>query len=80
VELEYSRHARDMIAERGIAEEWIRRCPESPDSVGTGADGNLHYLKAIEEHNGRFLRVVVNSNRQPNRVVTLFFDRRVGRK
>jgi hypothetical protein len=40
----------------------------------------MHYTKAIRERDGRVLRVVVNADVQPNRVVTVFFDRRLGRK
>jgi hypothetical protein len=39
-----------------------------------------HYIKAIPEHGGRFLRVVINHQVEPPRVVTLFFDRRLRRK
>jgi ABC-type ATPase with predicted acetyltransferase domain len=65
MEIDFSIHARGMMAERGIPEEWIRRCLKSPDSKEAGADGNDHYLKAIEEHGSRVLRVIVNPHRQP---------------
>ncbi len=42
-----------------------------------GSDGNMHYSGAIEERGGKILHVVVNSAIQPNRIVTLFFDRRL---
>jgi hypothetical protein len=45
-----------------------------------GDDGNIHYIKAIKERNNRILHIVVNPNFQPNRIVTLFFDRRLMRK
>jgi hypothetical protein len=56
------------------------RTVDEPDSTETGVDGNTHYTKAIPEHGGRFLRVVVNPHVQPKRIVTLFFDRRLGRQ
>jgi hypothetical protein len=37
----------------------------------------MHYTKAIKERNGHVLRVIVNSDVQPNRIVTVFFDRRL---
>ena len=40
----------------------------------------MHYTKAIRERGGRILRVVVNTDAQPNRVITVFFDRRLGQK
>ena len=79
-DLTFSSHALDVMRERELPGEWIERTIESPDSVKPGSDGNMHYVKAIPEHSGRMLRVVINENVQPNRVVTVFFDRRLGRK
>ena len=76
----HHRHAREMLVERNIAEEWVFRSIRDSDYDETGADGNLHYIKAIPEHGGRFLRVVVNPDVSPNRILTVFFDRRLGRK
>jgi len=79
-DIEISQHARDMPKEREIPEEWMWRTIHKPDSMEEKADGNTHYVKAIPEHGGRFLRVVVNPHIQPKRIVTLFFDRRLGRQ
>ena len=43
-------------------------------------DNAPHYTKRIHERDGRVLRVVVNADVQPNRVVTVFFDRRLRQK
>lgn len=43
-------------------------------------DGMVHYISAIEECAGRYLRVVVNPNIKPRRIVTLFFNRRIRKK
>lgn len=59
---EPSEHAKDMLRERNIPEEWMWRAIDIP------------------EHGGRFLRVIVNHHVTPKRVVTLFFDRRLGRQ
>ena len=40
-------------------------------------DGTRHFLRRIEEHGNRWLRVVINIQVQPNRSVTAFFDRRL---
>lgn len=72
----YSLHARQMLVERQISEGWVERTVNSPDRTIRTADGNTHYLKAIDENEGRILRVVVNPSVEPARVVTLFFDRR----
>lgn len=79
-ELEFSKHARDMLVERNILEEWVWRTINSPDNQEITIDNNTHYTKAIQEHEGRILRVVVNPNVEPKRVVTVFFDRRLKRK
>jgi len=75
-----STHARNMLVERQIEEEWLWRTLSSPDDFYSGTDENRHFLKAIAERQGRILHVVVNDYVQPNRIVTLFFDRRVRKK
>jgi hypothetical protein len=77
--LEWSQHANNVAQERRIPEDWAFRAIESPDRSEIADDGLWHYVKAIPEHGGRFLRVIVNRNVSPNRIVTLFFDRRLGR-
>lgn len=79
-DIEFSKHALDMLRERSISEQWVRLAIQSPDRVDVGEDSSLHYAKAIPEHGGRFLHVVVNPHTTPQRVVTVFFDRRLGRK
>ena len=78
-EFELTSHARDMLIERKIAEEWIWRVLNHPDKKRMGEDGNMHYTKTIKERDGLILHVVVNPNFQPNRIVTFFFDRRLAR-
>jgi len=73
---EMSGHAREMLIERNIAEEWVWRVLRHPDKAKLGEDGNRHFFKAIRERNGKVLHVVVNPVVQPNRVITVFFDRR----
>ncbi len=77
--MELSRHAQDMLHEREIPEEWLWRTVRNPDRSEEITQGTTHYIKAIPEQGGRFLRVVVNTRVRPNQVVTLFFDRRLGR-
>jgi hypothetical protein len=75
--IEYSDHARDMLQERAIPEEWVQRTIEKPDITEVKENNTTHYIKAIPEFGGRSLRVVMNLQVVPNRVVTLFFDRRI---
>ena len=79
-DIEFTIHTRDMLAERNILEEWVWRTINTPGRKRMGKDGNLHYTKAIKEKRGRVLHVVINPNAQPNRVVTVFFDRRLTKK
>lgn len=76
----FTEHAKDVMTERSIPEEWVLRTMDTPDNRQTGADGNEHYTRSIPESDGRILRVVVNENVKPKRVVTVFFDRRLRRK
>ena len=68
------------MRERNIAEEWVWRTLQTPDRKRRGDDGNMHYTQTIRERDGRVLHVVVNMDVQPNRIVTIFFDRRLGQK
>jgi hypothetical protein len=79
-DIRLSAHAKDMLKERDIPEEWMWRAIDTPDDTEVGADNNMHYIRSIPEHGGRFLHVVVNHHLVPKRVVTLFFDRRLGRQ
>jgi hypothetical protein len=76
IDIELSAHTREMLVERNISEDWMWRAINAPDKVEPGVDNNTHCIKSISEHGGRFLRVVVNPHVYPNRVVTVFFDRR----
>jgi hypothetical protein len=69
-----------MMEERGIEEEWVLRAVQGPDKVQEHPDGSRSYLKAVVEVGGRYLRVVVNPAASPNRVITVYFDKRLGRK
>lgn len=76
-----SAHAKEMLKERKIPEEWVWRTLDTPDSKKKHAeDDNMHYTKVIKEREGRSLHVIVNQNVQPNRIVTVFFDRRLGKR
>ena len=74
-----TKHAQFQIQERKLKTTWIQETITNPDQIIPLADdhGNTHYLKKIEEFGNRCLRIVVNSTVEPNRIVTLFFDRRV---
>ena len=79
MEFELSDHAKFQLEQRRIKIEWLQQTLSKPDHQIVGADsyGNTHYLKQIEEFEYRWLRVVVNPSHNPQRVVTVFFDRRL---
>lgn len=76
----FTTHAQATMIERGIKEEWVWDAIRSADRQELGKDANTHFLKAIGEFDARILRVIVNRNVEPNRIVTVFFDRRLRRK
>ena len=79
MQLAYTGHARDMLTERGIPEEWVVRTVESPLRAEEHDDGTLHYTGKVPEQGDRILRVIVNPAADPPLVVTVFFDRRLRR-
>ena len=79
VAFEFSLHAKEMLIERGIQEAWVWRTVKTPVKKKVSVDGNVHYTKSIREKGDRVLHVVVNPSVSPHRIVTLFFDRRLGK-
>lgn len=77
-----SDHARYVIAERAIAEEWIAAALDHPDATTVDARDPAvsHALRAIEERDGRVLRVVYNGAQIPWVIIAAFFDRRERRR
>ncbi|MBI5195290.1 MAG: DUF4258 domain-containing protein [Nitrospirae bacterium] len=80
MDFKFSIHTQDMLKEREIPEEWVRRTINKADWENKGVDNNTHYFKRIDEHEGRVLHVVVNPHVSPKKVVTVFFDRKARRK
>ncbi len=39
---EFTSHAKDMLREREIPEEWVWRAINSPDKIETRVDNNMH--------------------------------------
>jgi len=78
--IEFSTHALHMLQERGISQEWALMTIHSPGRTERKRNGTTHYIRAFPERGGRFLRVVVNLRVSPRRVVTAFFDRRLGKQ
>lgn len=72
-----TQHAADTLGKRKIRREWLERVLDAPIRTATDpVDPSLeHRLAIIPEHDNRALRVIVNTQANPIRVVTLYFDR-----
>jgi hypothetical protein len=79
VKFPFSNHALRTLTEREILVEWVERTQEAPDLIL--ADPNdatvERCFRRIPEFGGRVLRVAVNRTVEPNRVVSVFFDRKM---
>lgn len=75
---ELSRHASDAIAKRGIELAWLEQALSEPLRVEPDRHDTAleHRLGRIPEFGDRVLRVVVNVEVEPVRIVTLYFDTR----
>ncbi|GIW89485.1 MAG: hypothetical protein KatS3mg108_3809 [Isosphaeraceae bacterium] len=71
-------HARDALEKRQIQIAWMEQALTAPDvTEADPVDAELeHRLARIPEFGHRVLRVIVNGERTPPHVVTVFFDRR----
>ena len=69
-----------MLRERSIREAWVKLVVEDPSHQELKEDGTIHYIRAIDQFGGRHLRVLLNPDVRPQRVITAFFDRRIGRR
>jgi hypothetical protein len=77
MELRFTHHAEDVIAERKLEAAWIERTVRTPELVEDADDGTRHFCARISEQEGRVPRVVVNPMPDAWRVVTAFLDRRM---
>jgi uncharacterized DUF497 family protein len=76
---ELTQHARDVLDEREIPIEWIERVLAHPVLAEPAqSDPALeNRFGRIAEFGNRVLRVVVNTTVVPERVVSVYFDRRM---
>ena len=75
--LTYTSHALDVMERRGIHLEWVERTVAAPaQRTRDPYDGAVErFFSRIPEYGGRVLRVAVNTQADPWRVVSAFFDR-----
>jgi len=71
-------HAKDALAKRQIALEWMEQVLSAPEwTERDPADADLeHRLAHVAAFGNRVLRVIVNVKIDPPRIVTAYFDRR----
>jgi hypothetical protein len=79
VKFQLTNHARKAVAEREIAVEWIERTLDAPELIAPDPDDPAieRCFRQIPEFGGRVLRVAVNRTVEPQRVVSVFFDRKM---
>ncbi len=67
------------MAEREISLEWVERTLTAPELRRPDPDDASveRRFRRIPEWGGRVLRVAVNITVEPNRVVSVFFDRQM---
>ena len=74
-----TKHFKEMLQERNIRREWVDDAVDKPDDVRDQNDGTRHYIKQIPDYGNRWLRVIVNPEKEPPAGITAFFDRRLRR-
>ena len=76
---ELTLHAKVALAEREIALEWMERTLAAPELRLPDPDDATveRRYRRIPEHGGRVLRVAVNITVEPERIVSVFFDRKM---
>ena len=74
---ELTKHAQKVLDEREIPVEWMERTLSAPELVLPDPDDATveRRFRQIPEFGGRVLRVAVNTAVEPNRIVSVFFDR-----
>jgi hypothetical protein len=79
VKFELTKHARKVLAEREIPMEWVERTLAAPELSSPDPDDATveRRFRRIPEFGGRVLRVAVNTAVEPERVVSVFFDRQM---
>lgn len=74
---ELTGHARQVLAERNIALEWVAITVETPELCEPDPLDPMieRRFRRIPENDNRVLRVAINNSVEPPRVVSVFFDR-----
>lgn len=68
-QFELSHHAQTMLVERGIQEDWLWLTLLEPDRIEEETSSLHHYIKAITQHNYRYLRIIINIDETRSNIV-----------
>jgi len=76
---ELTQHARDVLEERQIDPAWMEQALSNPELIEPSANEPEleNRFAKIPLFGNRVLRVVVNTTVVPQRVVSVYFDRRM---
>lgn len=79
VNFELTEHAKLRISDRQISLNWIEMTLSAPQKVELDSkDPDLrHALLTITDYDNRVLRVIYNVKVIPNKVVSVYFDRKM---
>ena len=79
MKFELTKHAKKVLAEREIPLEWMERTLVEPELRQPDPDDAAveRRFRRIPEFGNRVLRVSINTAVEPNRVVSVFFDRQM---
>ena len=74
-----TKHAQHVLQEREIPIEFMESVLQNPQlSIPDENDPELeHLLAKIPEFGGRVLRIIVNKKVDPDRIVTVYYDRKM---
>ena len=71
-------HAKDVMENRNIIEDWVYAILDNPSITIDIQEDEMHLYGIVHEYNGRCLKVVVNPLK--NLVITTYFDRKMKKK
>ena len=75
--LRFTGHARTVMAERELAEEWVERTARAPEwEASDPSPGVVRRYRVIPERGGRVLRVACVETSSEIRILSAFLDRR----
>jgi len=78
MKFKFSVHAKDVMENRNIVEEWVNAIVESPAVTIEIADNEVHLYGIVDAYGGRCLKVVINPLK--HLIITTYFDRKMKKR